>query len=70
MRRRFLQLVLSVLIFDAAVIGMWYVLRIREAPPQTQLYFGFGWMLSTLLVVGIGLKRFHAARRAALRSRR
>lgn len=68
-RRRFLQLVISVVVFDAVVIAIWYAMDIRNAPQRTQLLFGWGWMLATLLVVGVGLKRFHAARREALRGR-
>jgi hypothetical protein len=61
-RRRFVELVVSIVVFDAIIIAIWYVLRVREMPPRTQLIFGWGWMLSTLLVVGVGMKRFRAAR--------
>lgn len=68
-RRRFLELVLSVAVLDAAIIAIWYAMDIRDASQRVQFRFGLGWMLATLLVVGIGLKRFHAARREALRGR-
>lgn len=68
-RRRFLELVLSVVVLDAVIIAVWYATDIRDASQPVQFRFGLGWMLATLLVVGIGLKRFHSARREALRGR-
>jgi len=63
-RRRFLELVVSVVVFDAVVIAIWYALRIKDAPQRTQMLFGWGWMLATFLVLAVGLKRFRAARRS------
>ena len=68
-RRRFLHLVLSVVALDAVIVAIWYAMDIRHGSQTLQFRFGVGWMLLTLLVVGIGLKRFHAARREALRGR-
>ncbi len=68
-RRRFFQLVLSVAAFDAAMIAIWYFMDIRDKPEETQTYFAWGWMLATIIVVGVGLKRFHAARREWMRNR-
>lgn len=68
-RRRFLELVLAVVVVDAIVIGIWRALDIEHASQRDQFRFGVAWMVVTLVVVGIGLKRFHAARRAAWRER-
>ncbi len=68
-RRRFLELVLSVVVLDAIIVAVWYAMDIRHDSQTTQFRLGVGWMLLTLVVVGIGLKRFHAARREALRGR-
>ncbi len=68
-RRRFFQLVASVVAFDAAMIAIWYVMDIRDRPQEAQTYFAWGWMLATIIVVGVGLERFHAARREWMRSR-
>lgn len=68
-RRRFLELVLSVVVLDAVIVGIWYAMDIQHGSQSVQFRFGVGSMVLTLLVVGIGLKRFHAARREALRGR-
>ena len=51
-----------VLAVDAVAIGAYYVAGIGRAAPGTRLAFTVIWMVTTLLVVLVGLTRIRRAR--------
>lgn len=67
MRRQLMIMIASVLVLDAAAIGIYQFAGIRTAEPRFQYVFVGAWTLLTLLLVLRGTGRVRAAR---LRDRR
>ena len=63
MKRLLLTLVGLVVVLDAAVIGVYYALRIEERPIKQQQMFVGVWVVLTLIVVTTMMKRIRLARR-------
>jgi hypothetical protein len=63
MRRLTLILVGSVVVLDAAVIGIYYALHIPDKPMKTQQSFIAVWVVLTLLVVTTQMKKIRKLRR-------
>lgn len=63
LRKHFLTLVVSVVVLDAVVIGLYYALHVAERTIKTQETFVAVWVVLTLLVVSIPMKRIRQARR-------
>lgn len=61
-RRLTLILVGSVVVLDAAVIGIYYALKIAERPMKTQETFIAVWVVLTLLVVTTLMKKIRKLR--------
>jgi hypothetical protein len=64
-RRRLLELFASIAILHGVAIAVYYALRVPRMPADDQRIFGWIWLGLTLVVLVVGLRRFHAARRAA-----
>lgn len=62
-KKLLLTLVLSIVILDAVVIGLYYALHIQDRAVKTQQTFVAVWVVLTLLVVTTLMKRIRAARR-------
>jgi len=62
MRAATLQLLLSVVVLDAAFIAVHFVAGMRTAAPSTRIMFTVVWMAATLIVVLVGLARVRRAR--------
>ena len=67
LRSAVLRLVGIVVVLDAAVIGVYYWLHIKDSSAQAQTRFVAVWLMLTLLAVAVGMRRVRAAR---LKSRR
>ena len=63
LRKHFLTLVVSIVVLDSIVIGLYYGLHIEERTVKTQETFVAVWVVLTLLVVSIPMKRIRRARR-------
>ena len=63
LKRLLLTLVASVLILDAAVIGVYYAAHIQDRPVKTQQTFVAVWVVLTLIVVTTMMKRIRQERR-------
>ncbi len=64
MRRLTLILVGSIVVLDAAVIGIYYGFHIPERPMKTQESFVAVWVVLTLLLVTTQMKKIRKLRRA------
>ena len=62
-KKLLLTLVLTIVILDAGVIGLYYALHIQDRAVKTQQTFVAVWVVLTLLVVTTLMKRIRAARR-------
>jgi len=62
MRRALLTFVLSVVLLDAIVIGLYYATGIKQRPERTQHIFVGAWLGLTLAVVVPNLKRLRQHR--------
>jgi hypothetical protein len=63
LRKHFLTLVISIVVLDAIVIGLYYGMHIQQRTVKTQETFIAVWVVLTLLVVSIPMKRIRQARR-------
>ena len=63
LQRLLLILVVSVVVLDAAVIGLYYGVHIADRPVKTQQSFVAVWVVLTLIVVTTMMKRIRRARR-------
>jgi len=63
LKRLLIILVASVVVLDAAVIGLYYAAHIQERPVKTQQTFVAVWVVLTLIVVTTMMKRIRQARR-------
>jgi hypothetical protein len=63
MKRLLLKLVGAVVVLDAAVIGLYYALKIEARPIKQQQMFVAVWVVLTLIVVTTMMKRIREARR-------
>ena len=63
LKRLLLILVASIVVLDAAVIGLYYAAHIQERPVKTQQTFVAVWVVLTLIVVATMMKRIRQARR-------
>lgn len=68
-RRRFLEFLASVVLVHVVAITLYYGLHLSQKDPQTQRWFGWGWMFLTVAVVLAGLQRIKRARRNRARGR-
>ena len=62
-KKLLLTLVLTIVILDAGVIGLYYALHIQDRAVKTQQTFVAIWVVITLLVVTTLMKRIRATRR-------
>ena len=62
-KKLLLTLVVSIVVLDAVVIGLYYALHIQDRTVRTQQTFVAVWVVLTLLVVTTLMKRIRAARR-------
>lgn len=62
-KKLLLTLVLSIVVLDAIVIGLYYALHIQDRAVKTQETFVAVWVVLTLLVVTTIMKRIRATRR-------
>jgi hypothetical protein len=62
-KRLLLTLVVSIVLLDAAVIGLYYAVHIAERPIKQQEMFVAVWVVLTLIVVTTMMKRIRQARR-------
>jgi len=65
-RRRFFELLVSVLLVHTIAIALYYWLDLPRTPARTQRWFAWVWMGLTVLVVLIGVQRLKRARRARI----
>jgi putative Mn2+ efflux pump MntP len=63
LKKHFITLVVSVVVLDAIVIGLYYGLHIQQRTIKTQETFVAVWVVVTLLVVSTGMRRIRQARR-------
>ena len=63
LRKRTLILVGSIVVLDAAIIGIYYALHVPERPMKTQQTFIAVWVVLTLLVVTTQMKSIRKLRR-------
>jgi hypothetical protein len=62
-RKLLMQLVVSVVVLDATIVGLYYAFHIADRPVKTQETFVATWVVLTLIVVTTMLKRIRVARR-------
>ena len=60
--RHLVVMVISVVALDAAAIAAYYLADIPSAPPTVRNVFTAAWMIATVLIVGIGLRRIRRTR--------
>jgi hypothetical protein len=63
LKRLLLILVASIVVLDAAVIGLYYGVHIPDRPVKTQQTFIAVWVVLTLIVVTTMMKRIRKMRR-------
>lgn len=66
LRRRMLELVGAVVVVHAIGVACLLAFDIRSRSPEVQRWYLWGWLGVGALVVGIGLRRMRAARRALM----
>jgi len=69
-RKTLLTMVVLVVVLDAVVIGVYYVLGIPSRSSQVQMAFVGAWVLATLAIVVVYMKRIRQIRDAAIGRRR
>ena len=69
-RKALMTMVVLVLVLDAVVIGLYYALGIPSRPNQVQVAFVGVWVLATLAIVVVYMKRIRQIRDAAIGRRR
>ena len=57
------QMVLAVVVLDAAALAAFKLTDLRFAGPNVRLAFTIAWTVATALIVGVGLRRIRLARR-------
>jgi uncharacterized membrane protein len=62
-KRQLLILMASVVVLDAAIIGLYYAAHIENRPVKTQQTFVAVWVVLTLIVVTTMMKRIRRLRR-------
>ncbi|MDB4878514.1 MAG: hypothetical protein JWM41_4960 [Gemmatimonadetes bacterium] len=62
-RKLLMQLIVSVVVLDATIIGLYYAFHIADRPVKTQQTYVATWVVLTLIVVTTMLKRIRVARR-------
>ena len=62
MKKHLLTLVVSVVVLDATMIGVYYGLGIRDRVNKTQQTFVAVWVVLTLIIVTTIMKRIRRAR--------
>jgi hypothetical protein len=62
-KRLLLTLVVSIVLLDAVVIGLYYAVHVPERPIKQQQMFVAVWVVLTLIVVTTMMKRIRQARR-------
>lgn len=67
-RRRFLELLVSVVVVHAIAIALYYALDLPRTPARTQRIFAWVWMGLTVAVVLVGVQRLKRSRRSRLNS--
>jgi hypothetical protein len=65
-----MTMVVLVVVLDAVVIAIYYTLGIASRPNQVQTMFIGGWVLVTLAIVVVYMKRIRQLRDAAIGRRR
>lgn len=68
-QREVFRLVVSVMVVDAAAVGVFLIARLGDASTRARIVFGVVWTLVTLIIVLAGLARVRASRDGALRAR-
>ena len=63
LKRLLLTLVTSVVVLDAAVIGLYYAAHIQDRPVKTQQTYVAVWVVLTLIVVTTMMRKIRVARR-------
>ena len=69
-RKLLLTMVALVAALDAVAIGLYYMLGIAQRPNQLQMGFVVVWVLATLAIVTVYMKRIRQIRDAAIGRRR
>ena len=69
-RKLLLTMVALVAALDAVAIGLYYMLGIAQRPNQLQMGFVVVWVLATLAIVTVYMKRIRQLRDAAIGRRR
>lgn len=67
MKRHLVTMIVSVVVLDAIVLGVYYVFHIAERAQRVQQTFVAVWVVLTLVVVTTLLKRVREARRRGMR---
>jgi len=62
------EMVVAVVVLDAAAIAAFKLTDLRFASPDVRLAFTIVWTVATALVVGLGLRRIRHARRGRPRA--
>jgi hypothetical protein len=69
-RKLLLTMVLFVVLIDAVAIGSFYAFDVERRPEQIRFIFTAVWVLLTLAVCAVYLKRIRALRNEAMRRAR
>lgn len=69
-RKLLLTMVVLVAVLDAVAIGLYYMFGIAQRPNQLQTGFVVVWVLATLAIVTVYMKRIRQLRDAAIGRRR
>ena len=69
-RKLLITMVVLVVVLDAVVIALYYALGIPARPTQVQTAFVGAWVLATLAIVVVYMKRIRQLRDAAIGRRR
>jgi hypothetical protein len=66
-RRRFLELLVSVVVLHTVAIAVYYAIDVAHAATRVQRVFAWIWMGLTVATIILGLQRIKRTRRAARR---
>jgi hypothetical protein len=69
-RKLLLTMVLFIVMIDAVAIGSFYAFDVERRPEQIRFVFTTVWVLATLAVCAVYLKRIRALRNAAMQRAR
>jgi hypothetical protein len=69
-RKALMTMIVLVVVLDAMVIAIYYALAISQRSPQVQTAFVGVWVLATLAIVVVYIKRIRQLRDAAMGRRR